>query len=100
MDIYKARNLQKECFKNSNVNFKKMGTKIFDNILYYSVLHLICRGLAVQLDEDTIDRIKNNFKDGIITNIQYINMKLLYPDSGILNNIPDGLYSVELIPVD
>lgn len=91
MNIYKARNLQKMLYKYSGACFRRMRCKIIDGILYYLIWHRLSNNATSELDITDITRMTGDLENGILIRVEYVNNTY---------NIPEGMYVIELIPVD
>ncbi|MDD3474424.1 MAG: hypothetical protein PHP08_00790 [Candidatus Dojkabacteria bacterium] len=100
MDIYKARELQKELFKKSESEHKKMRvvSSVSDDAkIAYAVVHHITDNRGMCIDSNIIGRFQKDVEMGVLVSIHFLSIEeKIYK---FLTD-PAGIYIVELIEID
>lgn len=93
MDIYKARELQKQLFKLSNVPFRRMESAIRNDTFYYVNIYHLSKERVMMMDVGMLGRIKYSLDNKVIISFEYV-------PSTVTERVPVGMYVTEFIPVD
>jgi len=99
MNIYNARKIQKELYKLANKDYRIQREYLWKGQLLYQVIHKMWDADQITFRGDdnqshqTITRLEQNMKAGVITTFTYLNRTNLI-------GAPSGMYVLEAIPVD
>ncbi len=99
MDIYKARELQKLRFKQSNTEYKFMKISIMNGKMYYVIGHRICDTTLIEMTIADAYRISMDVKEGVHYLVDVMTEERLRRASVPIRS-PTGVYIIEFIEID
>lgn len=99
MNIYKARELQKVLFKQSNSEYKFMKINIMNEKLCYFVGHRTCDTMPIEMTTDDAFRIIADSKEGVHYLVDVMTESRLRRANTPIRS-PAGVYIIEYVEVD